>query len=123
LIGQRATVEEEIAVMQRKGQLGMNAVLSMSLALSRLRAAVDGKHLWQVLREEMKKTMSQVLESYDVPASEKEPLSELTGKLRALAPRLAEKNTKLTGLFRNAMPVYQPLESAVNTGVPNDRLV
>jgi enolase len=37
--------------MQRKANLGMNAVLSMSLALGRLVAARDGMELPEVLRE------------------------------------------------------------------------
>ena len=37
--------------MQRKANLGMNAVLSLSLALGRLVAARDGKELPDVLRE------------------------------------------------------------------------
>ena len=50
-IGRNAPVEEKIAVMQRKANLGMNAVLSLSLALGRLIAARDGKELPEVLRE------------------------------------------------------------------------
>lgn len=37
--------------MQRKANLGMNAILSMSLALGRLIAARDGMELPEVLRE------------------------------------------------------------------------
>jgi enolase len=46
-----APPEEKIAVMQRKANLGMNAVLSLSLALGRLIAARDGTELPEVLRE------------------------------------------------------------------------
>ncbi len=46
-----ATAEEKIQIMQRKGNLGMNAVLSLSLALGRLIAARDGRELPEVLRE------------------------------------------------------------------------
>jgi len=46
-----ATAEEKIQVMQRKANLGMNAILSLSLALGRLVAARDGKELPEVLRE------------------------------------------------------------------------
>ena len=42
---------ERIQVMQRKANLGMNAILSLSLALGRLIAARDGKELPDVLRE------------------------------------------------------------------------
>ncbi|MGZ4818265.1 MAG: hypothetical protein ACXVZJ_06550 [Terriglobales bacterium] len=46
-----APPEEQIAIMQRKANLGMNAVLSLSLALGRLVAARDGKELPEVLRD------------------------------------------------------------------------
>ena len=46
-----ATAEEKIQVMQRKANLGMNAVLSLSLALGRLIAARDGRELPDVLRD------------------------------------------------------------------------
>ncbi len=50
-ISPEAPAEEKIQIMQRKANLGMNAVLSMSLALGRLIAARDGMELPDVLRE------------------------------------------------------------------------
>jgi enolase len=50
-IAPNASAEEKIQIMQRKANLGMNAVLSLSLALGRLVAARDGKELPEVLRE------------------------------------------------------------------------
>ena len=49
-IAPNASAEEKIQVMQRKANLGMNAVLSLSLALGRLVAARDGMELPDVLR-------------------------------------------------------------------------
>ncbi|MBI4422761.1 MAG: hypothetical protein HY554_03485 [Elusimicrobia bacterium] len=46
-----APAGERIAAAQRKANLGMNAVLSASLALGRLIAARDGKELPEILRE------------------------------------------------------------------------
>ena len=46
-----ASPEEKIQIMQRKANLGMNAVLSLSLALGRLVAARDGRELPDVLHE------------------------------------------------------------------------
>jgi enolase len=46
-----AAPEEKIQIMQRKANLGMNAVLSLSLALGRLVSARDGKELPEVLRD------------------------------------------------------------------------
>ena len=50
-IAPSASEEEKIQIMQRKANLGMNAVLSLSLALGRLVAARDGRELPDVLRE------------------------------------------------------------------------
>jgi len=46
-----ASAEEKIALMQRKANLGMNAILSASLALGRLIAARDGVQLSDILRD------------------------------------------------------------------------
>jgi enolase len=45
-----APAEERIQIMQRKANLGMNAVLSLSLSLGRLVEARDGMELPEVLR-------------------------------------------------------------------------
>ncbi len=50
-IAANASAEEKIMIMQRKANLGMNAVLSLSLALGRLVAARDGLELPEVLRD------------------------------------------------------------------------
>ena len=50
-IAPNASAEEKIQIMQRKANLGMNAVLSLSLALGRLIAAREGQELPAVLRE------------------------------------------------------------------------
>ncbi len=60
-IEKNAAQEEIIEIMQRKGNLGMNAVLSVSLAMGRMIAHIQGKELWQLLREEMKQLMAKVI--------------------------------------------------------------
>jgi enolase len=50
-IAPNASAEEKISIMQRKANLGMNAVLSLSLALGRVVAARDGRELPDVLRD------------------------------------------------------------------------
>jgi len=56
-----ASKDEEIKVMQRKGNLGMNAILSVSLALARLKGNMEGKALWEVIRDQMATTMSKTI--------------------------------------------------------------
>ncbi len=61
-MSQNPSADETIEVMQRKGNLGMNAILSMSLAMGRLIAHVQGKELWQLLRDEMKEVVAKAIE-------------------------------------------------------------
>lgn len=50
-IAPNASAEEKIRIMQRKANLGMNAILSLSLALGRVAAARDALELPEVLRD------------------------------------------------------------------------
>jgi enolase len=121
LLAEGISKEAEIAAMQRKGQLGMNAVLSMSLALSRLKAATDGKHLWQVLRDEMKAAIIAVLEGHGVASPRGERFPVLVQKLRELAPELKAKEVTLTSAFRSAMPIYERQANSIGTSLRSDR--
>lgn len=60
-IGENTSEDECIQVMQRKVNLGMNAILSISLAMARMIAHVQGKDLWQLLRAEMKQAVAKLL--------------------------------------------------------------
>jgi enolase len=119
-----------IEVMQRKGNLGMNAILSVSLALGRMIAHLEGKGLWQLLRAEMKKTMAQailvhapeaVADMLSADARKKiassaqrsqqvlvEQLTfeQLVTALRVVNMRLGERDTPLYQALRQQMPVY-----------------
>lgn len=64
-IARDAPAEERVAVMQRKANLGMNAILSVSLAIGRLLAARDGKELPDVLAELEPKVDRRVLYGLD----------------------------------------------------------
>jgi enolase len=59
-----ATQEQKEQIMMVKGQLGMNVILSQSLALGRLAAHMQGKELWQLVRELMTNTMARTIASY-----------------------------------------------------------
>jgi len=56
-----ATENENIECMQRKGNLGMNAILSVSLAIGRMIAHIQGKDLWQLLREEIETVVAKTI--------------------------------------------------------------
>jgi len=56
-----STEKELIDIMQRKGNLGMNAILSQSLALARLTAHMQGKELWEILRDTIHETIARTI--------------------------------------------------------------
>ena len=117
-----------IDLMQRKGTLGMNAILSLSLALARLSAAVDGKDLWSKIRDQMRETMAKAIaangglqilpkelaekvqakEGQDLwrALMESLDLDQLKQGLQALGKSIP-KETKLHEVLRQQLPVYE----------------
>lgn len=125
------TKDEKIAIMQRKGNLGMNAILSQSLAAARLSAAMQGKELWEILRENLTETMAKTIAAnggVDILPDEiknkislnvnqqvwealNEQLSfqELALGLQAVN-KTKQKDVKLYELLREQLPVYETEE-------------
>lgn len=122
---------EYVAIMQRKANLGMNAILSVSLAISRMIAHIQGKDLWQLLREEMKQTIAKTIAANDgldllgedlsqeamkkVKSNKKETwkllkealnLEDLIKGLQKVEEKLRGENIKLYEALRKQMPVY-----------------
>lgn len=62
-----AANREKIKVMQRKANVGMNGILSLSLALARLKGAVRGKELCEVIGDQMMSTMARVIAAFNDP--------------------------------------------------------
>jgi enolase len=64
MLAEDASKDEIIHIMQRKANIGMNAILSMSLALARLKGGVQGKELCEVIREQMMTTLAKTIEAH-----------------------------------------------------------
>ncbi|UCD55303.1 MAG: hypothetical protein JSV93_00460, partial [Candidatus Omnitrophota bacterium] len=60
-LSKQASRDEQIEIMQRKGMLGMNAILSQSLAMGRLIAHMQRKELNDILRETLMETMAKTI--------------------------------------------------------------
>jgi enolase len=111
-ISKDAPKDEKIHAMQRKGILGMNAILSMSLALGRAVAAADGRELWQLLRDIASDTMAKFVEAN--AKDKKKSLAELKtmdfDDLQKLYRSTAEQAIKdgkaIYELLRAQLPVY-----------------
>lgn len=112
-----AGLEERIAVMQRKQNLGMNALLSTSLALARGVAHIRGMELYELLREEMMDIIAQVAKDQDVSvggtrfADYVAALREVTAKIDAKGQDLHEVLRRQTGIYDRVDPAI-PGESA-----------
>ncbi|HUU92167.1 MAG TPA: hypothetical protein VM238_13285 [Phycisphaerae bacterium] len=111
-----APADEMIHVMQRKGVLGMNAILSMSLALGRAIAARDGKELWQLIREMAAESMARFVAANTADEGRKDAESlkalnfdELVALFRETAAGAIEQDKAIYSLLREQLPVY-PIE-------------
>jgi enolase len=110
-ISANSSVEEQIHAMQRKGVLGMNAILSVSLALGRAIAAREGKELWQLIREMAVDTMAKFVAANsgngkDVATLKAMSLEELKALFRETAIPAIEQDKKIYALLREQLPVY-----------------
>jgi enolase len=126
-IRENASNPEKIAIMQRKGQLGMNAILSVSLSLARLLAIAQGKELWQLLREMLVTTMAKMISANGgldlLPnyVAQKIKVGDDQELWEAIAEQLAfeelvqglqavnreKPNIKFYSLLRKQLPVYE----------------
>jgi len=113
VLSDKASPQEQISVMQRKGVLGMNAILSLSLALGRAIAAGQGKELWQLIREMAIDTMAKFIAA-NAADGQKTQLADLRAmdfdELKVLFSKTAgqaiKDNKKIYELLREQLPVY-----------------
>ncbi len=117
-LGDDAGEEERIRVMQRKQNIGMNATLSVSLALGRAIARVHGKELYEIMREEMLSVIDRITGHYGVRLQGSR-FSDYVAALREAAGLAEREGTPLhlalralTGLYlepgREAPPAEAP---------------
>ena len=112
-LSESASNEEKIHTMQRKGFLGMNAILSLSLALGRALAAAEGKELWQLIREQASETMAKFVsanskkgDKKDLESLKKIDFDELKNEFRKTAAEAIKQDKKIYELLREQLPVY-----------------
>ncbi len=118
-LSESAPMDEQIHAMQRKGVLGMNAILSVSLALGRAIAARDGKELWQLVREMAVETMAKfvVANAKDTGGKDAEALKgmdfeELKALFRETSAEAIKQDKAIHVLLREQLPVYATQEAA-----------
>jgi enolase len=116
-----ASMEERIQVMQRKQNIGMNAMLSVSLALGRGVAHIKGMDLYELLREEMLSIISSLAKAHDVPltgsrfADYVTALCQVTTILDQKGLDLHEVLRRQTGIYDKINTEEKPIESPKET--------
>jgi enolase len=108
-LSESSSREDQIAAMQRKAVIGMNAILSMSLALGRSVAAKEGKELWQLIRDMASDTMAKFTAAVgqgDVESLKKLKYDELQAKFREAAGKVIAEGKEVHKLLREQLPVY-----------------
>ena len=100
-----SSFDEAVAVMQRKQNLGMNAVLSASLALARAVAHVHGKQLWELMREEMLVIIERLANAHGVTVDGIR-WEDYVAALRQVAVVLESSGAKLHMELRQLTGVY-----------------
>jgi enolase len=113
ILAQDAPAQKQVYLMQRKGVLGMNAILSVSLALGRAIAAREGKELWQLIREMAIETMAKFVQATAQPGDKKDlaalktmDFEQLKAQFRNSAQQAIKEGKKIYELLRQQLQVY-----------------
>ena len=108
-----APAEKQVHVMQRKAAVGMNAILSMSVAFGRVTAAKDGKELWQLIRETATDTMAKFIVANakdaggkDVAAIKAMPFEQVKALYCQQAGQAVKEGKTIYELLRLQLPIY-----------------
>lgn len=111
-IPKNASDNEKVLAMQRKGVLGMNAILSVSLALGRAIAASEGRELWQLIREMAGETMAKFVDANakgkkkSLAELKRTDFDELQGQFKKTAAEAIKDGKTIYELLRAQLPVY-----------------
>jgi len=101
-----APKEQRIALVQRKQNIGMNALLSLSLAMARAVAQLRGQQLYELLREEMLVLIERLAARHGV-AVEGSLFADYLAALRQVAADLQQRGEPLYEALREVAGVYR----------------
>ncbi len=113
-----ADCETRVRVMQRKQNLGMNAVLSISLALARGVAHVRGQELYEFLREEMLVIIERLAAAHGV-VIQGSRFSDYVSALCEVNDKLTKQDLPLYEALREVTGIYSQHEQVVAAPTPN----
>jgi len=109
--------EAQKQAMQRKQNLGMNAILSVSLALARAVAHIQGKELYGLIREDIFSIIESLAKDYQVKIKSKE-IPDYIAALREVNQVLEKQNQPLYEVLREKTKIYAVLNSSSDSAKP-----
>jgi enolase len=114
-----APLEEQIRIMQRKQNLGMNAILSTSLALVRGVARARGQELYEFLREELLVIIERLTAFHGVAITGSR-FEEYVAALRRVNAKLEAQKKPLHQALREVTALYE--RQRQQPSVPHPRI-
>lgn len=109
--------ETEIHVMQRKQNLGMNGILSVSLAMARGVAHVRGQELYEFLREEMLVIIEHLAGAHQV-VIQGSRFEDYLAALREVNTRLEARQLPLYAALRKVTGIYSQRDEPATVHAP-----
>ncbi len=110
-----AELEERIQVMQRKQNIGMNAMLSVSLAMARGVAHIHGMDLYELLREEMLSIIAKVAKAHEVTITGSR-FDDYVLALRQVTTVLDNQGQDLHEVLRRQTGIYDKIDLGKTMG-------
>ena len=110
-------VSHQIHMMQRKQNLGMNATLSVSLALARGLAHIKGQNLFELLRKEMLEIIENLAAAYNIKIQGSR-LTDYVAALQEVNTHLEGQGEKLHQKLRRITGIYQQTDEKAADFIP-----
>lgn len=113
-----ASVSSQISVMQRKQNLGMNAILSVSLAMARGLAHLKSQSLYEMLREEMYALIEKLARVHDVKISGSR-FSDYVDALQRVNGLIEADGKELHHVLRDISGIYEVIDKGTERDSPS----
>ncbi len=99
-------VGDPVATVQLKANMGMNAILAMSLALARFKAFSEGKELWQLLHEQLTGALEQLVDGARRNGTAPS-FDRLVADLSSANSRQGDSGRPLYEVVRDQLAIYE----------------
>jgi enolase len=112
-LDQNASIEDCIYTMQRKQNLGMNAILAVSLAMARGVAHLRGQNLFEIIREEIISIITRLAKEHNVEIKGGQ-FNDYVLALREVDVILSQNNQPLFKALHDLTKIYNERNVELN---------